>query len=245
MGFNSKGADFFLEQLNQSKEVLQKAILGINVGKNKLSKDPVGDYTKLLTKFYDVANYLVINVSSPNTPGLRDLQNKQELSNLLAAISECRSNLCDLHGVHKPILLKIAPDLTIEQREDIIQLSFDYCLDGIIVGNTTIGERENLASRFSSQSGGLSGEPLFELSTGILRDIYKKSQGKIPLIGAGGISSGQDAYTKLKAGASLIQIYSCIIFHGFTIVNKIKSDLIRLLQKDGVNNVLDIIGQDT
>ncbi|QOD38062.1 quinone-dependent dihydroorotate dehydrogenase [Candidatus Wolbachia massiliensis] len=236
LGFNNKGINYFLKQINETK--LEGCIFGINIGKNSTSKDQIGDYVDLMKTVYGKSNYIVLNISSPNTPNLRNLHNKQELSELLKSITLTRKSIDNSKSI--PIILKISPDIDQRTKEDIAELALEYEIDGLTVSNTTVS-RDNLHSHHN-ESGGLSGRPLFKLSTELLSDIYKLTQGKILLIGCGGISSGADAYEKIKAGASLVQLYTALIYQGPQVVNKINLELAELIRRDGLNNVSEAVG---
>lgn len=242
-GFNSDGHDIVwkrIKKLRNNKDF--NGIIGINLGKNKDSTDAVQDYINGIKKFADVADYFVINVSSPNTPGLRSLQNKSNLENLLLKVNEVRKSI----GSKQPLLLKLAPDLSETERQDVadIVLSANTKVDGLILCNTTTS-RINLINENKKEDGGLSGAPLTDFSTRVISDMYKRTHGKIPIIGVGGVFSGEDAYHKIKAGASLIQLYTSYIFNGPPIVGKIKNELHEILKKDGFSSVSEAVGKDT
>lgn len=240
MGFNNDGAAVFAENL--AKRNTGNVLVGVNIGKNKASTDAVADYIILLEQFYYRCDYITINISSPNTPGLRALQKQEALQELLHAIAKERELLKKQHKKNVPIFLKIAPDVTDEESEAIVEAVLEHGIDGIIVSNTTIGEREALKSTHKNETGGLSGSPLFSLSTEKLCHIYRLSKGKVPLIGVGGIASAEDAYAKIKAGASVIQLYSALVYHGFDLVNEINRGLITLLEKDGLSHLSEAVG---
>jgi dihydroorotate dehydrogenase len=237
-GFNNKGAEAFVKNLTKRPKI---GIVGTNIGKNKTSTDSIADYTTMLEKVYGLSDYITINISSPNTPGLRDLQGKEELDKLLGAIMQKRSSL---GGRKIPILLKISPDTTQHQREDIAQISLKHAIEGLIISNTTTGQRETLKSGYANEAGGLSGSPLFTSSNRCLQEIYLLTARKIPIIGVGGISSGDDAYAKIKSGASLVQIYSALIYEGFGLIQRINERLCELLHKDGFKNISQAVGVD-
>jgi dihydroorotate dehydrogenase len=182
----------------------------------------------------------VINVSSPNTPGLRALQSRDALAALIGAVLEARAGLTR----RPPLLLKIAPDLTDTDRQDIAEVALASGLDGLIVSNTTIARPPSLDPRFAQETGGLSGRPLFQPATEILRDLYRRTGGRLPIIGVGGIASAADAYAKIRAGASLVQIYSALVFEGPGLVRRIKDDLAALLARDGFAHVEEAVGAD-
>jgi dihydroorotate dehydrogenase len=243
LGFNNLGANYFYDNLKKIHRNSSQ-IIGVNIGKNKDTIDASADYILLLEKFYDHADYITINISSPNTKNLRDLQDESLLNDFLQKISQCKNNLQKISHKNTPILLKIAPDLELEQQKNIAKIVMDNAIDGIIISNTTIARNFNLKNSKSVESGGLSGKPLFEKSNEVLRNFYRLTDGKIPLIGVGGISSAQDAYTKIKNGASLVQIYSAFIYQGFALVEEIKKQLSENLEKDGFKNISEAIGCD-
>ncbi|XP_025115969.1 dihydroorotate dehydrogenase (quinone), mitochondrial-like isoform X2 [Pomacea canaliculata] len=222
----------------------ERGLMGVNLGKNKLSGHPVSDYVTGVRIFGKVADYLVINVSSPNTPGLRDLQGKKELEELLDQVVAERDRL--RVSPKPPLLLKIAPDLSDKDKEDIAAVVTrpQGGVDGLIVTNTTVQRPSTLKSKHKGEAGGLSGEPLKDMSTSVVRDMYRLTKGKVPIIGTGGISSGKDAYEKIKAGASLIQVYTALVYHGPPVVAKIKRELDQLLREDGYNSVTEAVGAD-
>ncbi|BET35840.1 MULTISPECIES: quinone-dependent dihydroorotate dehydrogenase [Wolbachia] len=236
LGFNNKGVDYFLKQISETK--LDNCIFGINIGKNSTSKDQISDYVDLIKIVYGKSNYIVLNISSPNTPNLRDLHNKQELSKLLKSITLTKKSIDSSESI--PIILKISPDIDQQTKENIAELVLEYKIDGLTVSNTTVS-RDNLHFHHN-ESGGLSGKPLFKLSTELLSDMYKLTKGKILLIGCGGISSGADAYKKIKAGASLVQLYTALIYHGPQVVNKINLELAELIRRDGFSNISEVVG---
>lgn len=248
-GFNSEGHAVVRERLihrnsGQHFDDKKSGIIGINLGKNKTSDSPVGDYVKGVEKFGALADYLVINVSSPNTPGLRSMQGKQQLEELVEKVWKERENIESKRK--PPLLVKIAPDLTDQDKKDItdVVLKTPGRIDGLIVTNTTITRPESLKSKYKGETGGLSGEPLKDLSTQTVKDMYRLTQGKLPIIGVGGVASGQDAYDKIRAGASLVQLYSALVYQGPPVVSRIKRELGELLEKDGFSNVSEAVGVD-
>jgi dihydroorotate dehydrogenase len=232
MGFNNRGMDGAARNLAQRRK---NGIVGINIGANKASSDRIADYAQSFARLAPLADYVAVNVSSPNTPGLRGLQNKEELSQLLAALIHARA------GVGYPILLKIAPDLDAPALDDIAQVVIASRIEGVIVSNTTIA-RPALKGRHAGETGGLSGRPLFQPSTEILRQMRARLPGDIALIGVGGISSGRDAYEKILAGASLVQLYTALVYQGPGLVGRIKRDLLACLAGDGFSSVAAAIG---
>ncbi|WP_175813889.1 quinone-dependent dihydroorotate dehydrogenase [Wolbachia endosymbiont of Cruorifilaria tuberocauda] len=238
LGFNNKGIDYFLKQINKIR--LDNCIFGINIGKNSTSKSQISDYVDLIKMVHGKGNYTVLNISSPNTPNLRNLHNKQELSELLKSVILTKESIDSYKST--PIMLKISPDIDQKTKENIVELALEHKIDGLVISNTTVS-RSNLHF-YHNESGGLSGKPLFKLSTELLSDIYKLTKGKMLLIGCGGISSGIDAYKKIKAGASLIQLYTALIYHGPQVVNKINLELAELIRKDGLSNISEAVGCD-
>ncbi|XP_019766027.2 dihydroorotate dehydrogenase (quinone), mitochondrial [Dendroctonus ponderosae] len=239
-GFNSDGHDEVRTRITNAKADPEVPLIGVNLGKNKTSDDPVKDYVDGINTFGSVCDYLVVNISSPNTPNLRKLQNKDNLKHLLRAVVEARNTLNV--NPKPPLLLKLAPDLSSEEKKDISDIiKLNECkVDGLIVCNTTI-ERPSLKSKHSNEVGGLSGAPLKESSTQMIMEMRKLTKG-MTIIGVGGIATGQDAYEKIKAGASLVQIYSSLVYEGPPLVSKIKSELEELLQKDGYKSISEAIG---
>ena len=235
MGFNSGGLDAVVARLNRRARA---GIVGVNLGKNRDSADAAADYAYGIRRTAGLANYLVINISSPNTPGLRDLQARAPLDSLLRHLLDVRAKT----GCQVPLLLKIAPDLTSAERCDIAEIALDTGIDGLIVANTTVARPAGLVSRHAAEAGGLSGRPLFAPSTAVLADMYRRTQGRLPLIGVGGIASAADAYAKIRAGASLIQLYTALVFDGPALVGRIKQELAALLRRDGFASVAEAIG---
>lgn len=232
-GFNNEGHAAALHHLRGRRA---KCLLGVNVGANKDAADRMADYALGLATFNDVADYLTVNISSPNTPGLRTLQSRAELETLLARIADTRAKITN----PKPVLLKIAPDLEQEELEDIARLTEGGAVDGIILSNTTITRPETLRSPHRREMGGLSGTPLFELSTRKLAALAKLT--KLPLIGVGGVSDAETAWQKLRAGASLIQLYSALIYGGPGLVAEIIAGLSTRLRREGFTHVSEVTG---
>lgn len=239
LGFNNRGLDYYRAQLD--KRNIEHGIVGANIGANKLSEDPIEDYKIGLERLLGHADYFTVNISSPNTPGLRALQGKEALDELLSKLKMIRDSA--KMDQKPPLILKIAPDLNSTECEDIAEIILKHKIDGLIVSNTTLS-RDRLTSSIKAESGGLSGAPLFNLSTEILSKMFVLTKGQIPLIGVGGIASGAQAYAKIKAGATLVQLYSALVYHGPGLVNKINKELEALLKKDGFNNITEAIGID-
>jgi dihydroorotate dehydrogenase len=235
MGFNSGGLDAVVTRLSRR---LRSGIVGVNLGKNRDSSDAGADYAEGIRRTAPFADYVVVNISSPNTPGLRDLQAGEALESLLLRLIETRGQA----GSRPPLLVKIAPDLSAEERGDIAQVALDTGIDGLIVSNTTVERPPDLASRDALETGGLSGRPLFAPSTALLADMYRLTDGRLPLIGVGGIASAADAYAKIRAGASLVQLYTALVFDGPDLVRRIKSGLAALLRNDGFGSIAEAVG---
>ena len=241
LGFNNLGAEVFEKNIDTISSKISVP-LGINIGKNKDTEEALSDYLPLLMKFYQKASYITVNISSPNTKNLRDLQNENQLDLFLNAIFAKKNELKILHKKNTPILLKVAPDLSLSEQETIAEIALKNQIDGLIISNTTIDRELNLESKNIPQIGGLSGAPLFLKSNEVLKNFYKFTGGKIPLIGVGGISSAQDAYEKIKCGASMVQIYSAFVYQGFGLVEKIKKDLSKKIAADGFKNISQAVG---
>jgi len=240
MGFNNRGVEAALRRLQSRRTT--NGIIGVNLGKNKLSMDPLSDYAHSIGILAPYSSYIVINISSPNTPRLRELQGAEKLSKLL---KELRRILDDIANIKKPpLLLKISPDINSEERVDIASAVMTENIDGIIATNTTITRPITLQDIKSKEEGGLSGAALFDCSTHVLADMYKLTEGKIPLIGVGGITNAKTAYAKIRAGASLVQLYSVMVYEGPGIIIKILEDLAALLKADGYTSLNEAIGAD-
>ncbi len=239
LGFNNDGMDAAvrrIEALRASGQALAGPIGG-NIGKNKNQTDAVADYVVGTARLSPLVDYLTVNVSSPNTPGLRALQSRAALTELLSAVLGARQRPV-------PVLVKIAPDLTEADVEDVVRAVIDTQTSGIIVSNTTISRPTDLPSGLAAEGGGLSGAPLFEPSTEMLRRVYRIAEDSIPLIGVGGISGPDEAYTKIRAGASLLQLYTALVYEGPGLVTRIKTGLAARLRADGFETLSDAIGVD-
>ena len=239
LGFNNKGLEAFADQL--AARASRPGIVGANVGANKDSADRAADYVLGLGRVWKHASYVTANISSPNTPGLRGLQEKGALEDLLGRLHEARKPLTLVHG-RRPLFLKVAPDLDEAAVRDIAELVLRYQLDALIVSNTTLQRPLHLTSDNRDEAGGLSGQPLFQISTHILRLFAQALDGRMPLIGAGGVESGQSALTKIKAGASAVQLYSAMIYEGPGLVARILYDLDALLMAEGFDSVSEAVG---
>lgn len=232
LGFNNEGMDAAAARLAANKH---GGVVGGNVGKNKDSEQALPDYIAAMRALYGYVDYITANISSPNTPGLRNLQAKEELTNLVRGLHAARTGLMNEFGFpHKPIFVKIAPDNDAAALAAIAQVAIEEKLDGLIVSNTTI--------QHNGEQGGLSGKPLFAPSTVVLRTMYQMTKGQVPLIGVGGIASAEDAYEKIRAGASAVQLYTALIYQGFGLVEKINKGLVELLARDGYSNIAQAVG---
>jgi dihydroorotate dehydrogenase len=242
LGFNSQGADAALRRL--AARAQSGGVVGINVGANKDTPDRIADYVQLIERFAAVASYVTVNISSPNTPGLRDMQQAAVLDDLLARVIDVRERVAPNAGP-TPVLLKIAPDLSLPDLDDAVGIARSRRVDGMIIGNTTVTRPANLREVVKAkQAGGLSGRPLLPLANRMLAETYVRVEDVFPLIGAGGIDSGAAALQKIRAGASLIQVYSGLVFRGIGLVAEIKAALIATLERDGQPSLLDYVGAD-
>ncbi len=240
MGFNNHGLVALQQRLRAWRATGPTGLLAVNLGKNKNSPSAVDDYRTLAAGLAGLADVLVLNVSSPNTPGLRALQKRAALSDIIEAVHATLAA-----GPHRPpVLLKIAPDLTTEDEADIAQVALSSGLAGLVVSNTTLARPTSLQSSHKGETGGLSGRPLLAPSTALLGRMYRLTQGRIPLIGVGGIASGAEAYGKIRAGATLVQLYTALVYHGPALIPAIKRDLLACLAADGFATLAEAIGAD-
>lgn len=245
LGFNNKGHG--AAQAALRARAGRPGIVGINIGANKDSADPAADYTAGVRAFYGLADYFTVNISSPNTPGLRSLQRKAALDRLLVAVLAARADVqktAQNTPRPMPLFVKVAPDLTAQEQENIAEVALARGVDGLIVSNTTLSRPLDLKSPAQTEQGGLSGRPLFTLSTMVLARFYELTQGRLPLIGVGGIGSAEDAYQKIRAGASLVQLYSALVYQGPDLPARIARGLSALLARDGFARVADAVGVD-
>jgi dihydroorotate dehydrogenase len=244
MGFNSEGLERVARRLerlasaSQRGERVQKGILGVNLGANRDSADAAADYEAGIHRGAGLADFFVVNISSPNTPGLRDLQHRARLEELLRRLIAAR----DATRRRPPMLLKIAPDLTPPERRDIAEVASTAGIDGLVIANTTVARPAGLASRDACETGGLSGRPLFAPSTALLAEMHRLTEGRLPLIGVGGVADARDAYEKIRAGASLVQIFTALVFSGPALIGRIESDLAGLLRADGFGSIAEAVG---
>ncbi len=247
MGFNNKGANALIQHLMRRK---LPGVVGVNIGKNKTTPNEraAEDYVQLIDKLYRIADYITVNVSSPNTPGLRDLQSEQALVPLVQAIKDERDRQFQAHKdkVRQhwvPILVKLAPDLSDDALESLAVRLVEVGVDGLIATNTTI-RRDGLVSPLQAETGGLSGRPLQSRSTEVVSLLYKATGGAVPIIGCGGVFSAKDAYAKIRAGASLVQIYTSFVYKGPGVVKEIVEGLESLLKADGFSSIAEAVGAD-
>ena len=244
LGFNNKGSEEILLNLKSiypNKEINE--IIGINVGKNKSTKNDIDDYLYGIEKLGIYADYITINISSPNTPGLRDLQLRGRIETLVKKIQKRQTQI--EHLLNKPIFIKISPDLNDEQLRDIALMSLANNVNGLIISNSTVNRPDTLISNYKNEVGGLSGKPVFINSTILLKKMYSLTNGQITLIGVGGISSGHECYEKIKAGASLVQLYTALVYQGPEIINHILKELDQLITIDGYKNISEAIGKSS
>jgi dihydroorotate dehydrogenase len=231
MGFNNEGLDLFRARLEARAG--RPGLIGVNLGANKDSEDRAGDYVTCLKALDGLAGFFTVNISSPNTPGLRDLQAADALEDLLSRVATARGEMT----AKAPVFLKVAPDIADEEAESMVETVRRHGLDGVIVSNTTLARPESLCSIYRGEAGGLSGRPLFERSTALLRRFREAAGPDMPLIGVGGIEDGETAYAKIRAGAQALQLYSALVYGGPGLVTRIKRELAALLKRDGFASV--------
>jgi dihydroorotate dehydrogenase len=239
LGFNNIGAEKVLQNIEKYDSTNENGLLGVNLGKNLDSKELIEDYVKLLKIFNRKASYITLNISSPNTPGLRELEQKDNLDKLVKKISLFKRK----NSVNIPVFLKIDPDISRNQLGDIADIVLSSTINGVIISNTSIHRSNKLISKHANEKGGISGLPIKEISNKLLKDFYILTNGKIPLIGVGGISNGKDVYERILNGASLIQLYTSLIYKGPFIVNKIKEELVYLLKRDNYKSLEQAVGK--
>jgi len=241
MGFNNDGMEAIAERLKQRDHAA--GMVGVNLASNSDSTDPARDFELLVEKFTPLADYLTVDISCPNTPNGKVFQSRQPLEDLLKRLKNVRAQTAERAGINAPcMLIKSAPDLTEQEKRDIAEVAVTAGIDGMIVSNTTVARPESLRSSHRTERGGLSGRPLFEMSTRLLADMYRLTEGKVTLIGVGGIASAADAYEKIRQGASAVQLYSAMVFHGPHLVHRMKHELALLLKRDGFANVGVAVG---
>jgi dihydroorotate dehydrogenase len=247
LGFNNEGAEAIAIKLDRlhTRRGRPQIPLGINIGRTKIveTKDAVADFLSCFEKLFDHGDFFTLNVSSPNTPNLRDLQEKSLLRELVSAVQEKNRELAAGAGINlKPVFVKIAPDMNFAQVDEIIEVVESVKLTGIVATNATAFMRDNLRSPHGSEPGGLSGRPITKAVTGFIAHIYQVTRGRLPIIGVGGIFNAQDAYDKIKAGASAVQIYTGWIYEGPAAVKQINKGLLRLIERDGLKQISQAVG---
>ena len=236
LGFNNDGIEIIKKRIKSGKK---KGVLGINIGPNKNTKDQKNDFCLGLKNFFDIADYITINISSPNTEGLRDFHDQEKLKDLLLALNKIKNE----NKINIPLLLKISPDIVDNHISEIADVAIKNDISGIILTNTTDSNRDKLMNNFKKEEGGLSGKPLQQISTDMIKKFYKQLNGQIPIIGVGGVNSGKSAYEKITAGASLLQLYTGLVYKGPLLVKNIKKELIQILKSEGLNNIKDAVGK--
>jgi len=237
LGFNNDGIETVKRRINLNKK---RGILGVNIGPNKDTKDQKNDFCLGLKNFFDIADYITVNISSPNTESLRDFHDSAKLLDLITSLNNIKKN----NKTNIPLLIKISPDINNNNISEIANIAIKNNISAIVLTNTTNVNRNNLTSKFKDEKGGLSGVPLKEISTEIIKKFYKESDGKIPIIGVGGVNSGKSAYEKITAGASLLQLYTSFVYRGPSTAKEIKKELIQILKDEGIKNIKDAIGKD-
>ena len=237
LGFNNDGMELIKSRINSEGK---KGILGINIGPNKDTKNQKNDFCLGLKYFLDVADYITINISSPNTEGLRDFHDQEKLKELLAELNKIKKD----NKNNIPLLLKISPDIGEDDISEIAEAVIKNNISAIVLTNTTNGNRDNLKNKARNEKGGLSGEPLQKISTNMIKKFYKLLKGKIPIIGVGGVNSGKSAYEKIIAGASLLQLYTGFVYRGPSTAKDIKKELIKILKSEGLKNIKEAVGKD-
>ena len=235
LGFNNDGLDIILERIKKNPT---SGILGINIGPNKDTKIKEDDFNECLSKLHNQANYLTINISSPNTEGLRNFHEKNSMIKLLDRLSKLKTKL----KINKPIFVKLSPDIQDKEINTILEVIFRFKIDGIIISNTSDNNRKNLVDNKKSEKGGLSGQPIKDLSTTLIKKFYKETNKKIAIIGVGGVDSGKSVFEKISSGANAVQLYTGMVYEGPGIVKKIKSELISILKKEKIKKLANAVG---
>ena len=236
LGFNNDGMQIIKNRIRSDEK---KGILGINIGPNKDTKDQKNDFCLGLKNFFDVADYITVNISSPNTEGLRDFHDQEKLKDLLLALNKIKKQ----NKTNIPLLLKVSPDIKDNHISEIADVAKKNDIAAIILTNTTNSNRDDLKSALKKEEGGLSGEPLQKISTDIIKKFYRQLNGSIPIIGVGGVNSGKSAYEKIIAGASLLQLYTGFVYKGPSVAKNIKKELIQILKNEGIKNLKEAIGK--
>jgi len=236
LGFNNDGMELIKSRINSEGK---KGILGINIGPNKDTKNQKDDFCLCLKYFFDIADYITVNISSPNTERLRNFHEEEKLKELLVALNKIKKD----NKSNIPLLLKVSPDINEDDIPEIIDVVMKNNISAIVLTNTTNGNRDNLKNKAKNEQGGLSGEPLQQISTNMIKKFYKLLNGRIPIIGVGGVNSGKSAYEKIIAGASLLQLYTGFVYRGPSTAKDIKKELIQILKSEGIKNIKDVIGK--
>jgi len=236
LGFNNDGIETIKARIISNKKT---GILGINIGPNKETKDQKNDFCLGLKNFFDLADYITLNISSPNTEGLRDFHDQKKLIDLMDALNKTKKD----NKSSIPLLLKISPDINNNYISEIADAAIKNNISAIVLTNTTIGNRDSLTSELKREEGGLSGVPLHQISTNMIKKFYKELNNKIPIVGVGGVNSGKSAYEKIKAGASLLQLYTGFVYRGPSTAKDIKKELIQILKAEGIKNIKEVVGK--
>jgi len=236
LGFNNDGMEAIKDRIKSNSK---KGILGVNIGPNKETKDQKNDFCLGLKFFFDIADYITVNISSPNTEGLRDFHDQQKLVDLIVSLNKIKKD----NGTNIPLLLKISPDINNSHISEIADAAIKNSISAIVLTNTTNRYRDNLISSLKNEKGGLSGDPLNQISTNMIKSFSRELKGKIPIIGVGGVNSGKSAYEKILAGASLLQLYTSFVYRGPSAAKDIKKELIQILKSEGISNIKDAIGK--
>lgn len=242
LGFNGTGLAPYVKRVSARGKGIGP--FGANIGKNKVTEDGAADYEIGIEAVAPYADYLVANISSPNTPGLRAMQGREILADMIDRVQKARARAVPDESARPPFIVKIAPDLDEAERADIAAVILDAGVDGLTVANTTVQRPSEMTDRQTDEAGGLSGAPLFPIALEIIGDMYRRTEGKVPIIGCGGVASGADAYAMIRAGASLVQLYTALVFHGPGLIPRIKRELTDLLKRDGFAHVADAVGID-
>ena len=235
LGFNNHGSEIISKRIADN---LPSGLLGINIGPNKDTKNKEDDYYLCLSRLFSFASYITVNISSPNTEGLRSFHDDKELSKLLTGINKIRMN----KKISKPIAIKLSPDIKDIEVSRIVEIILKFKIRGIIISNTTEGNRDKLSDDKKNEAGGLSGQPLKNLSTNLIKKFYKETKGKIEIIGVGGVDSGESAFEKITAGANVVQLYTGMVYKGPGIVKDMKKELISILKKENIENITNAVG---
>ena len=237
LGFNNDGIEIIKNRILSNRK---NGILGVNIGPNKETEDTKNDFCLGLKSFFNLADYITINISSPNTKGLRDFHDQGKLEDLLLTLNKIKKdNITNI-----PLLLKISPDIKNSYVSDIAKVAIANNISAIILTNTTNANKDDLKSEFKTEEGGLSGEPLNQISNDMIKNFYKELNGKIPIVGVGGVSSGKSAYDKITSGASLLQLYTSFVYKGPSVAKDIKKELIQILKSEGIKNIKDAVGKN-